>query len=847
MAASLGRRSGLAGAGMRGNYREWLTEHGYAPNTVNTQVSQANVIERAYGDLDAAYDADRFGAILAGLQYSKADQRNGAPDPSRLGIGGDLYTNLASYRATLSYYRRFREAEDGAPDLTAALEALRAKFLERCPDFTSFAQTHGAYWRLERGYKDEVIARAAALMADHGGADDETLGRAMLQLLQTPPANFIGWRTFAQIKAAGAEAERGIAQAIGALLKSPADPASAAAEAAARIQPLLSGMGNVSYGQTRQLVTTPLALTRPAEAIDVKTRYMQRAAKQLTGQTLFKSQPTAEEYGFLLSLARRVFETMRDEWGWAPRDLWDVQGFLWIAVDENWAVDAAPTDEEVEEEDKGLPPSKHPLNLVLHGPPGTGKTWTTARIAVEICDGAAPDGRAAVMARYDQLRKAGRIGFVTFHQSMSYEDFVEGLRPMTDGGAGAGFRLEARPGVFKEIAAQAEQARTGSPAGAPLELGGRAVWKMSLGRAADQGDVFRAAIEGGYVALDWINIDWSPSAYGEAEEILKRCRNEEPGVTAASGMVRHTHAFRNLLQPGDLVVVSDGNFQFRAIGVLTGAYGYEPGAPNFRHRRATRWLRVFQPSLPASLIYEADFSQQSIYQLDPGKLKRAALAELIGGDKPASAEPERYVLVIDEINRANISKVLGELITLLEPDKRLGAPNQLKVTLPYSRESFGVPANLHLVGTMNTADRSIALLDTALRRRFRFEEMMPDPSRLGAEVEGVSLAALLDGINRRIEYLFDRDHQIGHAFFIGVDSLAALDAVMRGQVIPLLVEYFHEDWEKVRIALNDREGGFVSALELSPPAMLNGDGEARRRYAINRAPFPLSAYLAASE
>ena len=469
----------------------------------------------------------------------------------------------------------------------------------------------------------------------------------------------------------------------------------------------------------------------------------------------------------------------------------------------------------------------HAKNIILYGPPGTGKTYGTTRRCVEICDGQTELSNEAILLRYKELVKDGRVEFITFHQSYGYEEFVEGLRPKPDG---TGFRLVATDGVLKRIAKRAKDPE-------PFDFTGRQIFKMSLGKAKSKLEqkLFDECIRNDYVLINWCPyVDWSDPCYEDEWEIESRCQYEKLSADSAKVI----HFFRNTLKRGDIIIGSKGSEQFHAIGEVTGPYEFmQRENKKYPHRRAVRWHWSNTNGRPVSEILKGDISAPSFYKF----YEFIELIEDIQCESLLSylPHPQPHVLVIDEINRANISKVMGELITLLEEDKREGETHEVAVTLPHSQERFTLPASLYILGTMNTADRSIALLDTALRRRFEFEELVPRPDLLG-DVEGINMQKMLRAMNDRLEWLVDRDHLIGHAWLMGAETKADVDRIMQRKIIPLIAEYFYDDWEKVRAVLGGTND-FVKKEELSLPPGIEDVGEARYRWTVQKK-FTAEAY-----
>lgn len=390
---------------------------------------------------------------------------------------------------------------------------------------------------------------------------------------------------------------------------------------------------------------------------------------------------------------------------------------------------------------KGSQKVDNALNRILFGAAGTGKTYSTINHALAILEEEdltviknqeeQPNGRKKLKDRFDKFKNEGRIKFVTFHQSFSYEDFVEGIRAETN--EGGHLIYDVKPGVFKEICedAQIEIYAKQNNVSAPIEV--------SINFAIDQ-LITRAKIE---------------------EIIFHTKRGAEIKVSSNSA--------------GNLFALTS-----------TGS-----NVPlSIRHIR--NYLKIQNDMIVDQKSYE-------------WAIAKALRSEVEFASSVEKVKP--YVLIIDEINRGNISRIFGELITLIEDSKRKNAKEELSVTLPYSKKEFSVPNNVYIIGTMNSSDSSLTGLDIALRRRFTFIEMPPQPDLLDdISVDGLNICELLKVINQRIEVLLDRDHCIGHANFMVLKeqpTLENLAYIFKQKIIPQLQEYFFDDWAKINLVLND--------------------------------------------
>ena len=435
-------------------------------------------------------------------------------------------------------------------------------------------------------------------------------------------------------------------------------------------------------------------------------------------------------------------------------------------------------------------------NIILQGAPGTGKTYRIPELVVRLCEpefDANNATRKELMSVYNRLKEEKRVMFTTFHQSMDYEDWLEGLRPVLENDQ---VRYKIEPGIFKRLCTEAERPLSAKK---DVNISDEAiVWKVSLSGTGDN-PVRRDCMKNGYIRIGWDgygeNIteetDWSIHK-GEGKTIL--------------------NAFINTMKVGDVVMSCYSSRTIDAIGIVTGEYEWHDNFEHYKRVRRVKWLVKDINEDIVKLNDDKTMTLGTVYRLNAITLdkvkslldKHEASKTLIDNNKP-------YVIVIDEFNRGNVSKIFGELITLLEPDKRKGMRNAESVLLPYSKKEFYIPSNVFLVATMNTADRSLDTIDYAIRRRFAFITVKPqeiDDDNFNSELFREVSSLFISNYDEYAESGFDdtikllpaetlseeyrpEDVWIGHSYFI-MDGEYALQDRLLFEIIPLLEEYIRD-------------------------------------------------------
>ena len=445
----------------------------------------------------------------------------------------------------------------------------------------------------------------------------------------------------------------------------------------------------------------------------------------------------------------------------------------------------------VEKQEKGISDvlgtkDKPLLNQILFGPPGTGKTYNTINKAISIIN---PDfdlgkKRTEVKEEFEKLMREGQIVFSTFHQSMSYEDFIEGIKPVEPEKEGDPVIYRIEYGIFRKLCIEASFAIAQLQETKSTEE----VLDFSI-----MYDKFIEIVEEKILNGKKVELETKSGGTVLVETISQQgnfvIKHHDGTRTYTVSKARLTK-LQSVIK--DLNEISNINDKFREI----------IGGSN-----SSAYWSVLNAIKKEKLIKTINKDTRT-YNFDD---KKEVVRSLSGSDY-GNKTGKPFVLIIDEINRGNVSQIFGELITLVEEDKRLGREEALEVILPYSKERFGVPSNLYIIGTMNTADRSVEAIDTALRRRFSFEEMQPNPELIATEgklkethgvLGTIDLPLLLSTINRRIEKLMDKDHLIGHSYFMAVSNLKELKSAFQNKIIPLLQEYFFGDYGKIGLVIGN--------------------------------------------
>lgn len=435
-------------------------------------------------------------------------------------------------------------------------------------------------------------------------------------------------------------------------------------------------------------------------------------------------------------------------------------------------------------------------NIILQGAPGTGKTYRIPELVVRLCEpefDANNATRKELMSVYNRLKEEKRVMFTTFHQSMDYEDWLEGLRPVLENDQ-VTYKIES--GIFKRLCTEAERPLSAKK---DVNISDEAiVWKVSLSGTGDN-PVRRDCMKNGYIRIGW-------DGYGEniTEETDWSIHDGE-GKTILN-------AFINTMKVGDVVMSCYSSRTIDAIGIVTGEYEWHDNFEHYKRVRRVKWLVKDINEDIVKLNDDKTMTLGTVYRLNAITLDKVkSLLDKYEASKTLIDNNKPYVIVIDEFNRGNVSKIFGELITLLEPDKRKGMRNAESVLLPYSKKEFYIPSNVFLVATMNTADRSLDTIDYAIRRRFAFITVKPqeiDDDNFNSELFREVSSLFISNYDEYAESGFDdtikllpaetlseeyrpEDVWIGHSYFI-MDGEYALQDRLLFEIIPLLEEYIRD-------------------------------------------------------
>lgn len=435
-------------------------------------------------------------------------------------------------------------------------------------------------------------------------------------------------------------------------------------------------------------------------------------------------------------------------------------------------------------------------NIILQGAPGTGKTYRIPELVVRLCEpefDANNATRKELMSVYNRLKEEKRVMFTTFHQSMDYEDWLEGLRPVLENDQ-VTYKIE--PGIFKRLCTEAERPLSAKK---DVNISDEAiVWKVSLSGTGDN-PVRRDCMKNGYIRIGW-------DGYGEniTDETDWSIHNGE-GKTILN-------AFINTMKVGDVVMSCYSSRTIDALGIVTGEYEWHDNFEHYKRVRRVKWLVKDINEDIVKLNDDKTMTLGTVYRLNAITLDKVkSLLDKYEASKTLIDNNKPYVIVIDEFNRGNVSKIFGELITLLEPDKRKGMRNAESVLLPYSKKEFYIPSNVFLVATMNTADRSLDTIDYAIRRRFAFITVKPqeiDDDNFNSELFREVSSLFISNYDEYAESGFDdtikllpaetlseeyrpEDVWIGHSYFI-MDGEYALQDRLLFEIIPLLEEYIRD-------------------------------------------------------